>query len=101
MAFTKPGSLWKNGYVESFNSKLHDELLKAKVFDTLLEARVVAVAMAMNSGCPALPVLLFRDHAACRCSGVSGDMQNLSRPPIADAVCCNPRHPGRRASLQG
>ena len=34
-----PRSPW--GYVESFNSKLHDELLNREVFDTLLEAKVL------------------------------------------------------------
>jgi transposase InsO family protein len=39
--FIEPGSPWENGYVESFNGKLRDELLNGEVFDTLLEARVV------------------------------------------------------------
>ena len=34
------GSPWENGYVESFNGKLRDELLNAELFDTLLEAQV-------------------------------------------------------------
>ena len=39
-AFIEPGSPWENGYVESFNGKLRDELLNAEVFNALLEARV-------------------------------------------------------------
>lgn len=39
--FIEPGSPWENGYVESFNGKLRDELLNAELFDTLLEARVL------------------------------------------------------------
>jgi putative transposase len=39
--FIEPGSPWENGYVESFNGKLRDELLDPEVFDTLLEARVL------------------------------------------------------------
>ena len=39
--FIEPGSPWKNGYVESFNGKLRDELLNREVFDTLLEAQVL------------------------------------------------------------
>jgi transposase InsO family protein len=39
--FIAPGSPWENGYVESFNGKLRDELLNPEVFDTLLEARVL------------------------------------------------------------
>jgi transposase InsO family protein len=37
----EPGSPWENGYVESFNGKLRDELLDREVFDTLLEAKVL------------------------------------------------------------
>ena len=41
MLFTEPGSPWENGYIESFNGKLRDELLNVEIFDTLLEARVL------------------------------------------------------------
>jgi hypothetical protein len=34
-----PGSPWENGYVETFNGKLRDELLGPEIFDTLPEAR--------------------------------------------------------------
>jgi transposase InsO family protein len=40
-AYIAPGSPWENGYVESFNSKLRDELLDGEVFYSLAEARVV------------------------------------------------------------
>ncbi len=40
-AFIEPGSPWENGYVESFNGKLRDELLNMEVFNTLLEAKVL------------------------------------------------------------
>jgi transposase InsO family protein len=39
--FIEPGSPWENGYVESFNGKLRDELLEREAFDTLLEAKVL------------------------------------------------------------
>jgi putative transposase len=39
--FIEPGSPWENGYIESFNGKLSDELLQGEVFDTLLEAKVL------------------------------------------------------------
>ena len=32
--FIEPGSPWENGYIESFNGKLRDELLKREVFYT-------------------------------------------------------------------
>ena len=40
-AYIEPGSPWENGYVESFNGKLRDELLACEVFSTLAEARVL------------------------------------------------------------
>ena len=39
--FIEPGSPWENGYVESFNGKLRDELLNGEVFYTLAEVRVL------------------------------------------------------------
>ena len=39
--FIEPGSPWENGYIESFNGKLRDELLNREVFTTLTEARVL------------------------------------------------------------
>ena len=39
--FIEPGSPWENGYVESFNGKLADELLEREVFYTLHEAKVL------------------------------------------------------------
>jgi len=39
--YIEPGSPWQNGYVESFNGELRDELLDREVFDTLLEAKVL------------------------------------------------------------
>jgi putative transposase len=39
--FIEPGSPWENGYIESFNGKLRDELLNGEIFDTVTEARVI------------------------------------------------------------
>ncbi|QDU80123.1 IS2 transposase TnpB [Polystyrenella longa] len=39
--FIEPGSPWENGYIESFNGKLRDELLDGEIFDTLLEAKML------------------------------------------------------------
>ena len=39
--YIAPGSPWENGYLESFNGKLRDELLNREVFDSLLEAQVL------------------------------------------------------------
>jgi transposase InsO family protein len=40
-AYTERGSPWENGYCESFNSKLRDELLNGEIFYTLQEAKVI------------------------------------------------------------
>lgn len=39
--FIEPGSPWENGYSESFNGKLRDELLDREIFYTLREAPVL------------------------------------------------------------
>jgi putative transposase len=40
-AFIEPGSPWQNPYVESFHSRVRDELLDVEQFSCLAEARVV------------------------------------------------------------
>jgi len=39
--FIEPGSPWENGYIESFNGKMRDELLDREIFTTLDEARIL------------------------------------------------------------
>jgi transposase InsO family protein len=39
--YIEPGSPWENGYVESFNGKLRDELLDGEIFYTLREAKIL------------------------------------------------------------
>ena len=39
--YIEPGSPWENGYIESFNGKLRDELLNGELFYTLTEAKVL------------------------------------------------------------
>jgi transposase InsO family protein len=39
--FIEPGSPWENGYNESFNGKLRDELLDREIFYSVMEARVL------------------------------------------------------------
>ena len=40
--YIEPGSPWQNGYAESFNSRLRDELLATEIFETLRQSRAVA-----------------------------------------------------------
>ena len=40
-AYIEPGSPWENGYCESFNARLHGELLDGEIFYSLKEAQTV------------------------------------------------------------
>jgi putative transposase len=40
-AYIAPGSPWENGFIESFNARLRDELLNGEIFYTLREAQVI------------------------------------------------------------
>ena len=40
-AYIEPGSPWENGYIESFNARLRDELLNGEIFYTLREFQIV------------------------------------------------------------
>ena len=40
-AYIAPGSPWENGYVESFNARLRDELLDGEIFYSMREAQVI------------------------------------------------------------
>ena len=39
--YIEPGSPWENGYIESFNGKLRDELLNGEIFSTVEEAKAL------------------------------------------------------------
>ena len=79
-AFIEPGSPWENGYVESFNGKLRDELLSAEVFNTLAEAKVLIEQWRRHYN-------TVRPHSALG-----------YRPPAPEVVCALPpmlpRNPG-------
>lgn len=46
--YIEPGSPWENGYCESFNGKLQDELLKGEIFYTLKEAQILIERWRIN-----------------------------------------------------
>jgi putative transposase len=66
--FIEPGSPWENGYIESFNGKLRDELLNREVFYTLTEAKVLIAEWKMEYNG-------FRPHSALG-----------YRPPAPEAI---------------
>jgi len=76
--FITPGSPWENGYIESFNGKLRDQLLNVELFDTLLEAKVL--------------IERWRDHY----NTVRPHSSLGYRPPAPEAV--EPWPPGYRAT---
>jgi len=39
--FIEMGNSWENGYIESFNGKLRDEILNREIFISLAEGRVL------------------------------------------------------------
>jgi len=49
--FIEPGSPWENGYIESFNGKLRDELLNGEIFETLQEAKVLIESWRQDDNC--------------------------------------------------
>jgi transposase InsO family protein len=40
-AYMERGSPWENGYIESFNARLRDEVLNGEIFYTLREAQIM------------------------------------------------------------
>jgi transposase InsO family protein len=42
--YIMPGSPWENGYCESFNGSMHDELLNGEIYYTLAEAQILIEA---------------------------------------------------------
>jgi transposase InsO family protein len=42
-AYIEPGSPWENGYCESFNGKLRDELLNGEIFYSIKEAQIMTL----------------------------------------------------------
>ena len=59
--FIEPGSPWENGYVESFNGKLRDELLDREIFYTLTEAKILLERWRRQ----------YTHSAAAQCAGLS------------------------------
>ena len=72
-AFIEPGSPWENGYVESFNARLRDELLNGEIFYTIKEAQILIEQWRIHYN-------TIRPHSALG-----------YRPPAPEALICNKR----------
>ncbi len=70
--YIQPGSPWENGYVESFNGKLRDELLNGEIFYTLQEAKILIEQWRQHYN-------RFRPHSALD-----------YRPPAPEAIEISP-----------
>ena len=68
-AYIAPGSPWENGYVESFNARLRDELLDGEIFYTLREAQIVIESWRRhyNAVRPHASLGYSRRHRRCSC----------------------------------
>ncbi len=80
--FIEPGSPWENGYVESLNGKLRDELLAREAFDTLLGAKVLIERWRQHYN-------TIRPHSALG-----------FRPPGPGSPVRSPRQPHRAGLLE-
>ena len=76
--YIEPGSPWQNGYAESFNSKLRDELLAVEIFETLRQAKALATHWRLEYN-------HRRPHS----------LHWTTRPPAKFAATCVPRLPLR------
>jgi len=74
--YIEPGSPWENGYNESFNGKLRDELLNGEIFYTLKEAQILIERWRWEYN-------TVRPHSALG-----------YRPPAPEAIAVTPRDPG-------
>ena len=70
--FIEPGSPWENGYNESFNGKLRDELLNGEIFCSLAQAAVLVEQWRREYN-------TVRPHSAC--GRFPPALRRLSRRP--------------------
>jgi putative transposase len=72
----EPGSPWENGYNESFNGKMRDELLNGELSYFLKEAQILIEGWRREYN-------TLRPHSALN-----------YRPPAPEAIAVTPRDPG-------
>ena len=109
-AFIEPGSPWENPFVESFNSRVRDELLSVEVFTCLTEAKVMIEDFRIDyNRCrphrahrmmtPAAFAAAYRAPTQGTERGQAGEEPNDGpAPPPAAALA--PQHPRQRGQRQ-
>jgi putative transposase len=76
-AYIEPGSPWENGYIESFNARLRDELLNGEIFYSLKEAQIVVEGWRCHYN-------TIRPHSSLG-----------YQPPAPEVELCRLHHPDR------
>ena len=100
------GSPWENGYIESFNSKLRDELLNREIFTSLTEAKDTrwTVAQGIQSGkapqCSYLQTACSRGYYSVDSNLTSGSI-NGGRPVEVFDKNMDSKREGREFGLDG
>ena len=77
--FIEPGSPWENGYCESFNAKLRDELLNGEIFYSLAEAKVLIEAWRRHYN-------TIRPHSSLGYRPPAPETASLPLPPSGSAT---------------
>jgi putative transposase len=78
-AYIEKASPWENGYVESFNGKLRDELLNGEVFNTLREAQVLIEEWRRHYN-------RIRPHSSLGYRPPAPETEPLARPQISSGA---------------
>ena len=93
-AYIERGSPWENGYIESFNARLRDELLNGEIFYTLREAQIVIESWRRHYN-------TIRPHASI---GYKPPAPEVFVPAFAAWPCATPTgsagHAGATANLK-
>ena len=71
-SFIEPGSPWQNPFVESFGSRVRDEVLSVEAFDSVLEAQTV--------------ITDWRKRCSLLARKVSSKRGNFREPPLAELL---------------
>jgi transposase InsO family protein len=79
-AYIERGSPWENGFIESFNARLRDELLDGEIFYSLAEARIVIESWRRHSTPRGRTDLWATSRQRLKCSS----------PPSPRGRLCNP-----------
>ena len=87
----EPGSPWENGYVESFNGQLRDELLDREIFYTLTEAKILLERWRREDN----------TVAAAPCVGLSTAGSGSHQPSVTERTDHEPRSRINTGSILG